>query len=85
MQATPIALYTEPRFAFTTAFGDHIQMFALAFRVDRWQGIIAVSTEETTHARFFAPDDLPKNLPDLYRETLTDLERYEQTGQFILK
>jgi len=85
LQATPIALYTEPRFAFTTAFGDQIQMFAVAFRVDRWQGTLVASTDETTHVRFFTPDELPKDLPALYRETLADLECYEQTGQFILK
>jgi len=43
------------------------------------------STDETTHARFFAFDELPIDLPALYRETLVDLEHYEQTGQFILK
>ncbi len=85
LEATPIALYTEPRFAFHTSFGDQIQMFALAFRIDRWQGTVVTSTDETTHARFFAPDELPINLPTLYRETLADLEHYEQTGQFILK
>jgi len=72
-------------FDITTAFGDQIQMFALAFRVDRWQGAVVASTDETTHARFFAPDKLPLDLPALYRETLADLEHYEQTGQFILK
>jgi ADP-ribose pyrophosphatase YjhB (NUDIX family) len=85
LEATPIALYTEPRFASITVSGDHIQMFAMGFRVDRWQGTIVASTDETTHARFCAPDDLPTNLPVLYRETLADLEHYEQTGQFILK
>ena len=85
LEATPIALYTEPRFAFTTAFGDHIQMFTMVFRVDRWQGTILTSTDETTHARFFAHDELPTDLHAVYRETLADLERYEQTRQFILK
>jgi hypothetical protein len=60
-------------------------MFALVFWVDRWQGTLVTSTEETISARFFAPDDLPANLPALYRETLADLEYYERTGQFILK
>ncbi|HLJ32345.1 MAG TPA: hypothetical protein VKU38_01780, partial [Ktedonobacteraceae bacterium] len=59
--------------------------FALAFRVDRWQGTIVTSTDETTHAGFFTPDELPMELPALYSETLADLELYEQTGQFILK
>jgi|SRR5579883_410563 8-oxo-dGTP pyrophosphatase MutT (NUDIX family) len=84
-EVTPFALYTEPRFAFVTAFGDQIQMFALAFRVDRWQGTVVTSTDETIHARFFAPDELPTELSALYRETLADLEQYELTGQFILK
>ena len=85
LEATPIAVYTEPRFAGVTAFGDHIQLFSLVFRVDRWQGTVATSTDETTHARFFALDELPTDLPALYRETLVDLEQYEQTGHFILK
>lgn len=85
LAATPIALYTEPRFAHCTASGDHIQMFAVAFRVDCWQGTLVPSTDETSQARFFAPDDFPLNLPALYRETLADLAHYEQTGQFTLK
>ncbi len=85
LQATPIALYTEPRFAFTTSYGDQIQMFAVAFRVDSWEGNIVTSTDETTHAGFFALDELPTDLSALYRETLEDLGRYERTGQFILK
>jgi 8-oxo-dGTP pyrophosphatase MutT (NUDIX family) len=85
LEATPMALYTEPRFASITAFGDHIQIFSVVFRVDRWQGALVTSTDETSQARFFAPDNLPTNLPALYRETLADLAHYEQTGQFILK
>lgn len=34
LTATPIAIYTEPRFAFTTAFGDHAQMFTMVFCID---------------------------------------------------
>jgi 8-oxo-dGTP pyrophosphatase MutT (NUDIX family) len=85
LEATPIALYSEPRFAHTSASGDQIQMFVLVFRVERWRGSLVTCTDETTHARFFAPDDLPLDLPALYRETLADLEQYEHTGQFILK
>ena len=85
LEATPIALYTEPRFAHTAASGDQIQVFAVVFRVERWQGSIVTCTDETTHACFFAPDDLPMDMTALYRETLADLEHYEQTGQFVLK
>lgn len=85
LSATPVALYTEPRFSFITAYGDQIQMFAVVFRVDRWQGSLAMATDETTHARFFAADELPQNMSAVYQETLEDLARYEQTGQFVLK
>lgn len=84
LEATPIALYSEPRFAFTSAFGEHTQLFALVFRVDRWSGTLATSTDEITHAGIFALDDLPESLPALYLETLEDLRRYEQLRQFIL-
>lgn len=29
LEARPIAIYSEPRFAFTTAYGDHTQMFSV--------------------------------------------------------
>ncbi len=83
LEATPIAIYSEPRFAFTTVYGDHYQMFALVLRVDRWQGTLFSTTNETTDARFFALDALPDNLLPLYRETLEDLQRFN--GLLILK
>jgi ADP-ribose pyrophosphatase YjhB (NUDIX family) len=61
LEASAIALYTEPRFAHIAASGDHIQMFAVVFRVDRWQGSIALSTDEAAQIRFFALDELPQN------------------------
>lgn len=85
LEATPIALYSEPCFNFTTAFGDHYQMLSVVFCVNRWQGTLATATDETTHAQFFALDELPDDIPTLYRETLEDFRQYEQTGKFILK
>lgn len=85
LEATPIALYSESRFAYTTAFGDHTQMFAVVFRVDSWRGIVATSTDETTKVCFFTLNELPDDLPKLYRETLDDLRCYERTEKFILK
>lgn len=60
-------------------------MVVLVFGVDHWQESPVPSTDETIHARFFALNELPLNLPALYCETLVDLERDESTGQFILK
>ena len=83
LAATPIALYSEPRFAFTNAYGAHFQMFALVFRVDVWSGTLQTETNETSAARFFAFDELPADMPDVLLETLEDVQKY--TGQFIVK
>ncbi len=82
LAATPIAIYSEPRFAFTTAFGGQHQMLSIVFRVDAWQGTLAATTEETTAACFFALDELPE-LPALYQETLTDVQYFR--GRVIVK
>ncbi len=82
VSATLIAIYSEPRFAFTNAYGGEHQMLTLAFRIDEWAGELAMSTDETTDARFFASDALPE-LPPLYEETLRDLAAYD--GRVILK
>jgi 8-oxo-dGTP pyrophosphatase MutT (NUDIX family) len=84
LSAWPFAIYSEPRFSFVTAYGDPYHMFTVVFVVDDWSGNLRVQTDETVHARFFALDSLPE-IPDLYHETLTDLESYRENGQFILK
>lgn len=82
--AYPIALYSDPRYSFVTAYGDPYQMFSVVFVVDSWSGELRVQTNETRDAGFFDLEALPE-LPELYAETLADLECYKQTGQFILK
>jgi 8-oxo-dGTP pyrophosphatase MutT (NUDIX family) len=82
VSATLIAIYSEPRFAFTNAYGGEHQMLALVFHVDVWTGNLALATDETTDARFFALEALP-DLPPLYEETLRDLAAYD--GTVILK
>lgn len=82
VSATLIATYSEPRFAFTNAYGGEHQMLSLVFRVDEWAGELATTTDETTDARFFALDALPE-LPPLYEETLHDLAAFD--GKVILK
>ncbi len=82
LAATLIAIYSEPRFAFTNAYGGEHQMLALVFRIDEWTGELGTTTDETSDARFFALDALPE-LPPLYEETLRDLAAYG--GMVILK
>ncbi len=80
--ATPIAIYSEPRFAFTNAYGGQHQMLSIVFRIDAWTGTLTTVTSETSNARFFALDELPE-LPALYHETLADVQRFD--GTLIVK
>jgi len=82
ISAIPIAMYTEPRFSFTTAYGAEQQMFAIVFLVKEWSGEVLKQTEETDDARFFSLSELPA-IPPLYQETLQDLQSY--TGLVIVK
>ena len=80
--ATPFALYSNSRFSFEYPNGDKVQMFALAFRVDKWDGELVQKTDETIGAEFFPTEALP-DLHEVYAETLEDLRNYN--GSFILK
>jgi len=80
--ATPIAIYSEPRFQFTNAYGGQHQMLSVVFLVEEWSGTLKTETDETVDAQFFSLDTLPK-LPDVYAETLADLREYK--GTLILK
>jgi ADP-ribose pyrophosphatase YjhB (NUDIX family) len=80
--ATPIAVYSEPRFQFTNTFGGKHQMLAFVFRVDEWDGDLLRYTDETIDARFFALEEMPE-LPSVYQETLADVAAYD--GSLILK
>ncbi len=80
--ATPIAIYSEPRFAFTNAYGGQHQMLSIVFRVDQWRGTLTTTTNETSDARFFALNDLPE-IPAVYQETLADLQQFD--GTVIIK
>ena len=82
LEATLIAIYSEPRFHFTNAFGGEHQMLAFVFRVDKWEGEVCKSTDETVDASFFALDGLPY-ISEVHKETLEDLVAYN--GQVILK
>jgi ADP-ribose pyrophosphatase YjhB (NUDIX family) len=81
--ATLIAIYSHPRYAFVTSYGDPYQMLAFVFRVNGWSGELQTRTDETLAARFFSLDNLPETITPLYRETLDDLQRFD--GTVILK
>ena len=82
IEAVPMALYTEPRFSITTAFGGEFQMFTVNFLVTEWQGTLLKQTNETTDARFYALNELPELSP-AHAESLQDLRAY--TGKLIVK
>jgi 8-oxo-dGTP pyrophosphatase MutT (NUDIX family) len=82
ISATPIALYTEPRYTFVNMYGDTYQLFSVTFRVDKWEGNLLTETDETIDAGFFPVDALPE-LPAHYLETLDDLQKYD--GRLIVK
>ena len=81
-RATPVAIYSEPRFQSTDEYGNQRQMVAIVFLVEEWTGNLRRSTDETTDCRFFELDRLP-DLPPLYVETVNDLKNY--TGAAIVK
>ena len=80
--ATLIAIYSNPRYSFVTAYGDPYQMVSFVFRVDIWSGELDLETDESTAIRFFALDELPE-ISALYRETLEDLQAFD--GTVIIK
>jgi len=82
IKAIPMAIYSEPRFAFTTCFGGKHQMFSIVFIVTDWVGQLKTQTEETIDAQFFSLTELPP-IPVLYQETLQDYQEFE--GTLVLK
>jgi ADP-ribose pyrophosphatase YjhB (NUDIX family) len=79
---TLMAIYSEPRFWFTSALGGEQQMMSFAFLVNELSGTLLTTTDETTDARFFDPDH-PPDIDNLYREALDDLRSF--TGAVMLK
>lgn len=79
--ATPMAIYSQV--SVVNADGDPYQLFLVQFLVDEWSGELLTETDETVDARFLNLDELPENMPDVYREVLRDLQEYD--GGLILK
>ncbi|MDA3885582.1 MAG: NUDIX domain-containing protein [Candidatus Delongbacteria bacterium] len=78
----PLAIYTNPKYSFEYPNGDKIQMFALVFLVDEWEGDLLSETDETLDIGFFSLNDLP-DTHEMYLETLDDLKNF--TGELIVK
>ena len=78
----PIAIYSDPKYSVTYPNGDQVQIFAMVFIVDEWEGELVRVTDETSDIGFFPLDKLP-DTHDIYIETLEDLKRFD--GEFIVK
>ena len=79
ISATLFAIYSEPRFVLTNAFGGEHQPIHFVFRVDEWKGSLITETDESVDARFFPADQVPER----YHEALSDLTAF--TGAVKLK
>lgn len=84
ISAKSIAMYTRPKYEYTNGYGDENKMFAVVFLVEEWSGKILKETDETYDAKFFSLHNLP-DIPNLYRESIEDLENYKLNGNVILK
>ena len=82
VSATLVAIHSEPRFAFTNAYGGRHQLLNLILRVDEWTGSLVRETDETLDACFFAVDDLP-DITGYEREILEDCDGF--SGRVVMK
>jgi 8-oxo-dGTP pyrophosphatase MutT (NUDIX family) len=87
INATLIAIYTEPDKSIRNQFGDEYQMFEFLFLVDEWQGTILKKTDESKNAEFFPLDKIPQGSNEFWdnhhKEVIGDLRNFK--GQMILK
>jgi len=78
----PMAIYSDPKYSVTYQNGDQVQIFAMVFIVDEWEGELISETDETSDIGFFPLDKLP-DTHEMYLETLEDLKIFD--GEFIVK
>jgi ADP-ribose pyrophosphatase YjhB (NUDIX family) len=78
----PVAIYSDPRFYFENAYGNKHCTFAVAFRIDSWEGELLRATDETIDAGFFDREKMPP-LCFGYDEVVADA--LEFNGEFIVK
>jgi len=80
---TPFALYSRLK-GEPNMFGHVYQPITLGCRVDEYEGTLARVTDESTDAAFFPADALPERTRPSVTRALTDLARFEATGEFAL-
>lgn len=83
IDAEPMALYCGPDQKFAYPNGDKVQIFAVAFIVQEWEGQPCADGIEGSKVRFFALPNLPDNLVPIHRQTIKDYAGYD--GTFIWK
>lgn len=83
ISATPMAIYSDPKFSFVTENGHAYQPFIVAFLVDQWTGTLLTETSETQDAKFFSLDVLPSSLHRFYHLVIGDYEQF--TNQVIVR
>ena len=79
--AEPMALYCGPDQKFTYPGGDRVQVFAVAFIVQKWEGQPRADGIEGSMVRFFSLLKLPEHLVPIHKQTLKDYAGYD--GIFI--
>lgn len=82
IHADPMALYCGPDQKFAYPNGDKVQVFAVAFIVQKWEGQPRADGIEGSMVRFFAVSNLPENLVPIHVQTIKDYAGYD--GKFIL-
>lgn len=87
INATLIAIYTNPNKTIKNGYGDEYQMFEFLFLVNEWEGTILKETSESTNAKFFSLDNIPQGSNEFWdnhhKEVFEDLRNFN--GQLILK
>ena len=75
--ATLMAMYSSV--SSESAYGNPHHLFIVQFLVEEWSGDLVTDTDETVDARFYAPDEIPQDIPEPYGEVLQDLRDYDGT------
>ncbi|GAA3344923.1 hypothetical protein GCM10020358_50070 [Amorphoplanes nipponensis] len=83
-EVTPFGLYTRARDWFPNPYGHTYQYISLMCRVDRYDGELARTTDESVDAGWFDPGELPEHTGSLVLRALRDLALFEAKGVFAL-
>jgi len=81
IDAQPMALYCGPDQKFAYPNGDKVQVFAVAFIVNKWEGQPRADGLEGSTVGFFTLSKLPENIVPIHVQTIQDYAGYD--GQFI--